>query len=180
MAKLTAKQLEKHLDARSHDDLVIDILEMFKRLDAVKDFYQLRLDDSHNEELLERCKAQIEKEFFPKRGLGRARLSVARKAITEYAQVSNSAEGQADLMVYYVEMGVKYANEWGEINDAFYNSMERMYERACKLIVQEKMEAIFAERCKKIVKKSSNSDWGFHENLGDFYRQYIDPEVEYD
>jgi len=36
VAKLTAKQLEKHLNARSHDDLVIDIPEMFKRLETVK------------------------------------------------------------------------------------------------------------------------------------------------
>ncbi|MBN1429054.1 MAG: hypothetical protein JXB07_11760 [Anaerolineae bacterium] len=176
MAKLTAKQLEKHLKARSHDDLVLDILELFRRLEAVRDFYQFRLDDSHNEELLDRCKAQIKKEFFPKRGLGRARLSVARKVITEYAQVSNSVEGQADLMLYYVEMGVKYTNKWGEINDAFYNSMEKMYEQACELIAKEDMPATFAARCEKIVKAARSVGWGFHENLEAAYHQHIKPE----
>jgi hypothetical protein len=175
MAKLTPKQLEKHLNARSHDDLVIDILELFKRLDAVKDFYQLRLSGTPTEEVLERYKAQIKKEFFPARGYGQARLSIAKKPVSDYAKVSDSAEGQADMMLYYVEMGVKFTNAYGDIDEPFYNSMESMYERACKWIAKHELLDEFSGRCLKIVWDTGNIGWGFHDTLGEIYHEYIEP-----
>jgi hypothetical protein len=39
---------------------------------------------------LEKYKAIIKKEFFPARGFGEARLSVARKAVMDYKKLSNS------------------------------------------------------------------------------------------
>jgi hypothetical protein len=180
MAKLTAKQLEKHLNARSHDDLVIDILELFKRLDAAKDFYQLRLSSAPDEEVLERYKAQIKKEFFPARGFGRGRISIAKKPVSDYAKVSYSAVGQADMMLYYVEMGVEYTNAYGDIDEPFYNSMESMYERACKWIAKHGLLDEFSGRCLKIVWDTGNIGWGFHDTLGEIYHKYIEPERDHD
>jgi hypothetical protein len=180
MAKLTPKQLEKHLNARSHDDLVIDILEMFKRIDAVRDFYQLRLDGGPVEDVLERYKAQIKREFFPARGFGEGRISIAKKPVSEYAKVAHSAEGLADLMLYYVEMGVQYTNTYGDIDEPFYNSIERMYERACKLILKEEMTEKFAGRCEKIVKDTRGIGWGFHDMLSQIYFDYIEMEEDDD
>ncbi|MBN1312729.1 MAG: hypothetical protein JXB30_15040 [Anaerolineae bacterium] len=174
MAKLTPKQLEKHLKARSHDDLVIDILELFKRIDAVKDFYQLRLSGGPDEDVLERYKAQIKKEFFPARGYGQARLSIAKKPVSEYGKVAYSAQGQVDLMLYYVEMGVKYTNAYGDINEAFYSSMESMFDRACKLITKEGLVKTFADRCVQIVRDTGNIGWGFHDTLSEIYDEYIE------
>ena len=40
-----------------------------------------------------RYKAAIKDEFFPARGYGEGRLSIARKPVTEYKKVSKSPEG---------------------------------------------------------------------------------------
>jgi hypothetical protein len=56
------------------------------------------------------------------------RGSVARKAVSDYKKVSASKFGLADVMLYYVEMGVQFTNAYGDIDEAFYNSMESMYE----------------------------------------------------
>jgi hypothetical protein len=37
-------------------------------------------------------------------------------------------------MLFYVEMGVRYTNQYGDINESFYTSMESMYENATKHI----------------------------------------------
>jgi hypothetical protein len=176
MAKIGVRQLRTYLTSRDHDELVDDIVELFKRLDAVKDYYQLRLADSYDEALLERYKARIKDEFFPARGFGEARLSIARKPITEYSRVSDSVEGLADLMLFYVEMGVAYTSAYGDINAPFYNSMESMYERALKLVVKEDMLGKFAVRCEKIVKDTSGMGWGFHDTLSEIYHEYVEPE----
>ena len=51
-------------------------------------------------------------------------------------------------MLYYVEMGVQFTNAYGDIDEAFYNSMESMYERAVKYIAQHGMCGHFEERCR--------------------------------
>ena len=35
-----------------------------------------------------------------------------------------------DIMLFYIEQGVKFTLAYGDINEAFYSSMEGMYEKA--------------------------------------------------
>ena len=81
-------------------------------------------------------KARIRHEFFPARGFGAARLSVARKAIANYRKLSPPPASLADLMLFYVETGVQYTNTYGDINATFYRSMETMFQRAARLIAR--------------------------------------------
>ncbi len=173
MTKITLRQLKQHLKQRSHDELIGDIADLFVKLDPVKDYYQLRLGEGHNEELLEKYKAMIKREFFPARGFGEPRLSIARKAVTEYKKVSSSHEGLADLMLFYVEMGVRFTNTYGDIDEPFYNSMERMYARALELIVEHNLQGQFEPRCKKIVADTAQIGWGFHDNLSHMYHEFF-------
>jgi hypothetical protein len=56
-----------------------------------KEYYQLKLAGNEGDaQVLEKYKAIIKKEFFPARGFGEARLSVARKAVMDYKKLSNS------------------------------------------------------------------------------------------
>ena len=77
-------------------------------------------------------------------------------------------------MLYYVEIGVKYTVEYGDINEAFYNSMDSMYSGAVKYIDQHGMQEQFEERCRKIVEDTSDIGWGFHDGLGDIYASYFE------
>jgi hypothetical protein len=121
----------------------------------------------------EKYKSIIKHEFFPVRGFGRAQLSVARKAVSDYRKVSASKFGVADVMLYYVEAGVQFTNTYGDIDEAFYNSMESMYERAVKHIVQHRMQGQFEERCRKIVADTSEIGWGFHDGLSYIYEEHF-------
>jgi hypothetical protein len=87
---------------------------------VVKEYYQIRLSDDDG--VLQKYKAIIEHEFFPvsDRKDPPARLSVAKKAITDYKKLTDSQVNIADIMVFYVETGVRFTNEYGDINEAFY------------------------------------------------------------
>ena len=159
------KDLKEYLATRSKEQLVAEIGDLFSKIDSVRDYYQSKLNLGYSADVSEKYKSIIKHEFFPARGFGRAQLSVARKAVSDYKKVSTSKYGVADIMLYYVEMGVQFTNAYGDIDEAFYNSMESMYERAVKYIVQHEMRVQFEERCRRIVNDTSNIGWGFHDQL---------------
>ncbi len=176
MTKITLTVLKRQLKGRSHDELVGDIADLFTRFDEVKDYYALRLAGP-SEDVAATYKARIRNEFFPARGYGQARLSVARKAVTDYKKLAPPPDSLADLMVYYVETGVEFTNTYGDIDEPFYNSMETMYERAAQLIAANGLRDEFEDRCRAIVDDTRNIGWGFHDALSDIYAERLAPEA---
>jgi hypothetical protein len=174
MSKISVRDLKRHLKQRSHDELIADIATLFKKFDAVQEYYQIQLDETSTEEIVDRYKAIIKREFFPERGYGQARLSVARKAITDCKKVVTSHQSIADLMLYYVEMGVEFTAAYGDIDEPFYSSMEGMYEHVSKLIVEHNLQDQFETRCKKILRKTSGMGWGFPDALQTIYDEHFE------
>lgn len=173
MNNFKSKDLKLYLMARSREQLIDELLDLFSRIDSVKDYYQSKLNLGFSADVSEKYKAIIKHEFFPTRGFGRAHLSVARKAVSDYKKVSTSKYGIADVMIYYVEMGVQFTNAYGDIDEPFYNSMESMYDKAVKYIAQHKMQMQFEDRCLKIVNDTSDIGWGFNDSLSDIYQQHF-------
>ncbi|PZV13384.1 MAG: hypothetical protein DCF20_15225 [Pseudanabaena sp.] len=159
--------LKQYLKNCSKEELISNISELFKRFNSVKDYYQVKLSPQEETQIAAKYKKIIEDEFFPTRGLGKAKLSVAKKAITEYRKISETPVGTADIMLFYVEQGVKFINAYGDIHEPFYNSMESMYEKAVEWIIKYKIQDVFKERCTRIVKDTSGIGWGFHDTLSD-------------
>jgi len=171
------KDLKQYLAARSKEQLIAEIGDMFSKIDSVKDYYQSKLNLGYSADVSEKYKSIIKHEFFPARGFGRAQLSVARKAVSDYKKVAGSKFGIADVMLYYVEMGVQFTNTYGDIDEAFYNSMESMYERAVKYIAQHGMRGQFEERCRRIVTDTADIGWGFHDGLSYIYEEHFKEEA---
>jgi hypothetical protein len=170
------KDLKQYLDTRSREQLIAEIGDMFSKIGSVRDYYQSKLNLGYSADVADKYKSIIKHEFFPARGFGRAQLSVARKTVSDYRKVSDSKFGIADVMLYYVEIGVQFTDTYGDIDEAFYNSMESMYERAVKYIVQHKMQGQFEERCRKIVADTSEMGWGFHDGLSYIYEEHFKEE----
>ncbi len=79
-------------------------------------------------------------------------------------------------MLFYVETGVKFTNDFGDIDEGFYSSLETTYLAALKLMKKENLLNKFADRAEKVVTDTSDIGWGFHDYLGevhyDFYTQH--------
>ncbi|WP_028302373.1 DUF6155 family protein [Oceanospirillum beijerinckii] len=171
--KPTLTDLKKELRKKTQNELVEEIAHLYKTFSNVKEFYQTSFfnDDSA---VLEKYKQIVQNEFiatgrslFPK-----MRASVARKAISDYKKVSCSNIGIADIMLTYVESGVHCTNEYGDIDEPFYNSMESMYESALKYMVKEDLLLEFQDRAEDIVTNTSHCGWGFHDELNHLYHAY--------
>jgi hypothetical protein len=163
--------LKKYLKSRSQDQLINDIAELYKRVPAVKDYYQIKLNPQAETEVLEKYMKIIKDEFFPTRGYGKARLSVARKAINDYKKIAGTPTSVADIMLFYVEQGVRFTSEYGDIDEPFYISMESMYESALQWMEKHELKDVFHPRCKRIIDDTRNMGWGFHDTLQEIYHE---------
>jgi hypothetical protein len=101
--KITLNQLKQYLKKCSQEELITDVAELFKRFPSVKEYYQIKLYPQAETEVLTKYKKIIEDEFFPTRGFGKARLSIAKKAISDYRKVCNNEVDIIDIMLFYVE-----------------------------------------------------------------------------
>jgi Family of unknown function (DUF6155) len=172
-------ELRKHLRTKTQKELIDEIVGLYKSFDNVKEHYQASFFND-DDGVLNKYKTVILQEFYPKspRQDPPARLSVAKKAIRDYKKISCSDKGLADIMVYYVEIGVQFINDYGVIDtdDAFYTSMMGMYQQALDFIYKQGLIDPFRGRLKAIISDTDNMRWGFHEELVDLYINYIDEE----
>jgi hypothetical protein len=164
--KLTVTELKKHLRSLTPQQLAEDIVELYKRYSDVKEYYQVACsgDDSA---VLDRYKAIVRNEFMPpgRQMFPKMRLSVARKAVSDFKKIAKSKEAIADLMLVYVESGVLCTITFGDIDVPFYNSMESMFEAALDFIDKNDLFDEFRVRLKAIVDGTRGIGWGFHDNL---------------
>ncbi len=113
-------------------------------------------------------KQVIKNEFFPQRGHGQLRLRVAKKAISDFKKASNDTKATLDLMLYYVEIGVEFSNEYGDINENFYSSIESVFSKVIDILTVDdnaELAKYFLPRLQKIVADTKDIGWGFHDNL---------------
>jgi hypothetical protein len=173
MKNLTVTELKKRLKLKSNEELIEEIVELYKKFPDVKDYYISNLSTEGMLEILEKYKKIVQNEFFPSVGFGKLRLSVARKTVNDFKKISNSSYDIADIMLHYVENGVDFTNEYGDIDEPFYSSIESMFESALKHISKSNLEDKFYSRCKKILDDTSGIGWGFHDTLGDLFHSYF-------
>ena len=73
-------------------------------------------------------------------------------------------------------MGVNYTNFFGDIDEPFYNSIAGMFHDVGKYIKTNGMQAQFKQRCKIMMDDTKNIGWGFHDELSDYYYDFIETE----
>ncbi|WP_111860358.1 DUF6155 family protein [Acinetobacter sp. CFCC 10889] len=164
--------LKKFLADQSKEELQEEILILYKNFKNIKEFYDSQFSSTDSITILNKYKKQIEKEFFPTRGIGNPKLSIIRKIINDYKKVIGIHPHLIDLAFFYVEQGVQYACEYGDIHEPFYESMENMYLQALEwssdLVYLNEVQ----ERAKKICLQASRTGYGFQDILTDNYEQF--------
>lgn len=160
------KELKK-LDKGKLVDLVADL---YKKNKSVKEFFDFYVNPNEKE-LLAKYKDKVYEAFFPKRG-NRLRLSEGKKAIADFRKLGASKDLLADLMFYYVETGVECTNEFGDIDEPFYNSVASVYLQALTIIKKEKLIDQFSDRAKSVVDNTTDIGWGFHDDIESVYDDF--------
>jgi hypothetical protein len=155
------------LDKRHLIELISEIYRKNKNIQRFLDYY-FKPDEL---KLFEEYKNRVREGFFPRRGYD-LKLSLARKAINDFKKYEPPKELLADLMLYYVECGVEFTNNYGDISEAFYTSVAGSFRSALDLMGREGCLEKFKERAVKISNDTKGIGWGFHDELLYYYNKY--------
>lgn len=142
--------------------------DLYDASGANRDFIQARcLPEAAGEAVLASYRAKVKEPFFPKRGEGQLKLGEARKAIREYRKATGNVAGVAELQMAYVEYGVEYTNEYGDIDERFYISIETVLEEFATLLREEGRElySSFKGRLAALERDTDGIGWGFHDAI---------------
>jgi hypothetical protein len=173
--KISMTEVKKILKDYDQNTLISIIMDCYKQSSDVKNYIHVLINpDKTIEELYEKTRHLVLQEFFPQRGFGKLRLAQAKKAITDFKNLSNDEARTIDLMIFYVESGVDFTNTYGDINDTFYNSMASMYANAIKKINgNDELHMRFKDRLEALVSSTSGIGWGFHDELSYLFDEYL-------
>ena len=119
MSKTEVRKYVKSLGKETLVELIMDLYSIHKETQDYLE-YTIRPDDNAK---LEEYKAIIKQEFYPKRGDGKIRFPVCRKAVKNFKALDPSAFLLADLMLCIPEYAAEIADDWGEttkIVDSFF------------------------------------------------------------
>lgn len=166
--------LRRYLNNATKDEIIQDIVKLFKENKNVQEYYRLKFDPV-SDDIIKKYKKIIQNEFFPDRGFGKFRLSVARNSISDYKKSGGPPGGVVELMLYYVENCLDFTDTYGDINENFYNSTVNMYEKAAILATKNNLIEEYRKNFKKILDMALNISigWGLQENIEEIYDEYF-------
>jgi hypothetical protein len=75
-------------------------------------------------------------------------------------------------MLSCVEYTLQFTDEYGEITEEFYDEMELMFEKALKVIKDNKLSDTFQKRIEDIVEQAENGDGSYGDVFTDMYSDY--------
>ena len=162
--------LKKALKTLDKDQVIALITELYKKNKAAQEYLDFYVQPNERERF-EKYRIKVVEAFFPKRGY-QLRLREGKQAISDFQKLEPAAELLTDLLLVYVETGVRFTNEYGDINEAFYTSLENTYAKALSLMRQEKLLAQFADRTAQVVRDTSGIGWGFHDYLSETWEEF--------
>lgn len=106
------------------------------------------------------------------------RISKAKQAISSYTKAVGDPHGEAELMTFFVECGNNFTLNYSDIDEVFYDALNRMYRRAIDKVLSlpEGQRDEFQDRLEAIMSSSSGIGWGYHDMLCDDYYEAFQEE----
>ena len=163
------KDVRRMLAGRSSKDLLALIGELYRRDAGNRHFIhaQCAVGDAIGayKQIIEEhlCPDPMSSQEFS--------LAAARKAISDYRRAQGDPASLLDLTIHYVECGTRCTLDYGDMWEAFYNSMESMFRKAVGMVEKSDPEtqATFLPRLAELVRATQGVGWGYHDELADIF-----------
>jgi hypothetical protein len=168
MSKLLLKKMLQSMDKQ---EIMSLIFEMYDSKKEIKEYLDYVVSPNEKEQLT-KAKKIIENEYFPAKGWPKERLSVAKKAISDFAKLKPSPELEAELLIFLVECGCHYTGKYGDINEAFYIGMENNFRKALKFMEKNGLLEKFRPNAENCVRWSSSCGYGFADEIESMFDEY--------
>ncbi len=163
----------EYLSSLKTDELKKDIQDLIRLFPEVREYYDLRINPKLEKELLNKYKHIIKEEFFPKKEDVKMRYSVVSEAIIQFQRKATIPSNVAELMLYYVEIALKFTESYGDIGERFYISVEGAFDKALNYIFKNELKDLFYENVKGIVLRTKEIGWGFEDNMKEILYKYF-------
>lgn len=128
-----------------------------------------------DETLVKSYRQRIEDAFFAGNEWGMPQtpnMLVASRLITAYRQTTGDILGTLELMLSFVEIGTRFTNEFGDIDEPFYEGLELMLADFRDLLLAHPdlyAEADLAQRLAKLGRDAGWLGWGY----GDYVTELV-------
>jgi hypothetical protein len=148
--------------------------DLYETAAVNRDFINARCNAGQSGgQTLEKYRTKIVEQFFPERGFGKLKLGEARKAIRDYRKATGNIFGTAELLLTYVENGARFTQQFGDIDERFYDSVESVLNELAALLRGEARELYpqFSHRMARLELITDGIGWGFHDFICDVVGQ---------
>ena len=170
--------IKKELKKLDKDKLIDLVSDLYKKNKTVKEFFDFYVNPDERE-LFEKYRDKVFEAFYPKRGYN-YKLKDGKQAISDFKKLGTSTDLLADLMLFYVETGVKFTNDYGDVNESYYKSLATTFVDSLTLMSKENLLDKFEGRVVKVVDDTSGIGWGFHDYLVQVWMDFYPSEDEED
>lgn len=164
------------LSQQSPQELLQLMRDVYALRPEVKDFIHARVLMS--EKTVKPYKQTIHQSLYPDVIHGEnLDLARGRKAISDYKKATHDPVGTLELMVYYVECGNQFTVDYGDIDEAFYESLDAMFTQVVKTLQKsdEQTVARFLPRLKAVVRQAEGMGWGYYDAISDTLEEAFPP-----
>jgi hypothetical protein len=166
--------LKRELQGLTKEQLVEQILDMYDKSKAVKEFYDFYLNPKSERQLVEKYKKVVRGEFSLKDPMGAGlKFSVAKRAIADFRSLQPSHEGLADLMLYLPECACEFTANYGDMTQQFYDTTCNNFHKALEIIRLEGLLDDFKLRAGQCVEWASPCGYGFADEMADIYHDFF-------
>ena len=103
------------------------------------------------------------------------RLSIGKRAISDYLKATKDKIGQLELMVHYLESGNQFTVDFGDIDERFYSSLESMFDRIIAALRKQpsNIQEQYLSRLEDVVVSARCIGWGYHDYISDVFGEYL-------
>ena len=172
MKSLTGTQLKKRLQSMDRESLELLLTTLYQESATVKEMLNIRLQgEDYTLEVAEKYKKKLRRIFFPRDIIRTGfSLSEAKGIVREFAQQYGKCSlATVDLKLAFAEYALEFTNEFGDIDEPFYNALVSMY---ADVIDAAMDDDDICEKLKPRLRACLNDiqcGWGLEEDLRDQY-----------
>jgi hypothetical protein len=122
------------------------------------------------------CRQRIEEDFFAEDEWGMPQtpnMLVAARPVADYQQATGDILGTLELMLTFVEAGTRFTNQYGDIDEPFYEGLELMLADFRDLLLANPgfyEQGNLAQRLTDLQQNAGWLGWGY----GDYVTEQVD------
>lgn len=139
---MSKTKLKQHLLTLSKEQVINLMLDLYSASKEANKWLEFYLEPNFEAEL-QKAKKAIHKQFF---GSIESYPSFreCNKVVSSFKKLVSDPQTNAELMLYYVEQGCEFTEEYGDCESEFYTALENNFYKAVKYMSQNGLLPKFA------------------------------------